>query len=78
MSAAISPVAAAAASAPSELADLTRSVISGNSAGSEGGGISMSTTIIYGTATLTRCTVSGNSAGGSGGGIRASFANLDQ
>ena len=44
---------------------LTDCTVSGNSAGSSGGGLYN----ISGTATLTNCTVSGNSAGGNGGGL---------
>ena len=44
--------------------NLTNCTISGNSSGTNGGGL-----INYGTLTLTGCTVSGNSTGHSGGGL---------
>ncbi len=44
---------------------MTNSTLSGNSAGSDGGGIYN----IDGTLTVTNSTLSGNSAGDSGGGI---------
>ena len=49
---------------------LTSSTVSGNSAGTQGGGIDAAT------ATLTNSTVSGNSAGTVGGGLHAATATL--
>ena len=57
--------AAVACSSSYGTATLTNCTVSGNSAGSNGGGLDNE----YGTATLNECTVSGNTAVGNGGGV---------